>query len=367
MVAQSSRGYRRVLITGADGFIGSHAMEHLLATTNWDLVLPCSFTKGGMSPRITSSAHYQRNKHRVTVIHHDLRALIDDITRAQIGEDCDAAIHFAAASHVDTSIEAPAEFIRNNVDVTINLLEWARRQHALRILIQISTDEVYGPASGGEAHAEWSPILPSNPYAASKAAQEAIAISYWRTYGVPVVLTNTMNNIGEKQHPEKFVPKIIRSLLRGEAVPVHAVEWVKDWGPDSARPPEVRHAVGSRYYLHARNHADACRWLIERDAVSAYAAPGRDGPFADRPDRWNVVGDVEIANDELVGMIAGMLGRPPLVAYVDAHTARPGHDLRYALDGRKIAEAGWTAPVPFEESLRRTVAWYLENPGWLGL
>lgn len=347
--------HRRVLITGADGFIGSHAMEHLLATTAWELVLLCSFTKGGMSPRITSSEHYQRYKHRVAVLYHDLRGPIDDVTRRLIGEDCDAAIHFAAASHVDTSIEAPVPFIMNNVAVTLNLLEWARKQAALRIFIQISTDEVYGPAPTGHAHAEWEPIIPSNPYAASKAACEAIAIGHWRTYGVPVVLSNTMNNVGEKQHPEKFVPKIIWSLLRGEPVTVHAIRSGVGW------------VSGSRYYLHARNHADACRWLIERDTVSAYNAPNREAPFADRPDRWNIVGEVEIANDELVRMIAGMMGRPPMLAYVDAHSARPGHDLRYALDGSKIAAAGWTAPVAFEESLRRTVAWYLDNPGWLGL
>jgi dTDP-glucose 4,6-dehydratase len=347
--------HRRVLITGADGFIGSHAMEHLLATTDWDLVLLCSFTKGGMSPRITTSAHYQRNKHRVTVLYHDLRGPIDDVTRMLIGEDCDAVIHFAAASHVDTSIEAPVPFVTNNVAVTLNMLEWARRQPALRIFIQISTDEVYGPAPAGHAHAEWEPIIPSNPYAASKAMQEAAGIGWWRTYGVPVVIGQAMNCIGERQHPEKFVPKIIRALLRGEPVTVHAVREGDRW------------VSGSRYYLHARNYADACKWLIERDTASAYNAPGREPPFADRPDRWNVVGDVEIANDELVGMIAGMMGRPPLIQYVDAHSARPGHDLRYALDGSKIAKAGWTAPVAFEESLRRTVQWYLDNPGWLGL
>lgn len=384
MVATNSR-HRRVLITGADGFIGSHCVDHLLATTDWDLVLICSWSHGGMHSRLGTSEHVRRHRGRVTVITHDLRGPIDDVGAFQIGDDCDAVIHFAADSHVDRSLDAPVPFVMNNVAVTLNLLEWARRQKALRAFVQISTDEVYGPAGTGEAHAEWSPIIPSNPYAASKAAQEAIACSYWRAYGVPVIVTTTMNNVGEKQHPEKFLPKIIRHLMRGEPVPVHAVEWVKEWPAGSGRPPELRRTVGSRFYLHARNHADACRWLIERGDVSAYPAPGRDGPFADRPDRWNVVGDVELGNDELVRMVGrimlnmdwtGMLHRPErlltmgwnaddAVLYVDAHSARPGHDLRYALDGRKLAAAGWVPPVPFEESLRRTVEWYCRNPEWL--
>lgn len=338
---------KRVLITGPDGFIGSHCVEHLLATTDWHIVGLASWRQGGMGARLSDSRHVQANRNRLTVLTHDLRGPIDSVLTRQIGH-CDAVIHFAADSHVDRSIETPRPFIENNVAVTLTMLEWARVARP-GVFIQISTDEVYGPAYGEHRHREWEPAIPSNPYSGSKAAQEAIAISYWRTYGVPVVITNTMNNVGERQHPEKFLPMIIRRVMRDEVVTIHAVD---------GKP-------GSRFYLHARNHADACRWIIDRGEPSSFPGLGRPGPDADRPDRWHIVGDVELDNLALARLVARMVGKPLRYELVDAHSARPGHDPRYALDGAKIADAGWTPPVPFIESLERTVRWYMAHPEWL--
>ena len=339
---------RKVLITGPDGFIGSHCLEHFLVTTDWDVVCVASWRHDGIPERISDSVHFRENRSRVKFVTHDLASPFSTLLKAKLMDVTDI-VHFASDSNVDRSISHPGFVIKNNVDVTVNMLELAREMPMLKSFIQISTDEVYGPALDGYFHKEWDPILPSNPYAASKAAQEAIAISYWRTYGVPVVLTNTMNNIGERQSADKFLPKVIRSILHGDPITIHAVGDV----------------VGSRTYLHARNHADACRHIIEKGLVKNYEAPGREPPYDSRPARFNVVGDAEMSNLDLAMLVGDILALNFSYDLVDAHTQRPGHDLRYALDGSKISNTGWSAPLSFEESLRNTVSWYLKNKNWL--
>lgn len=348
----------KVLLTGASGFVGSHVLRHLLVNTHWDVVCPVTFRHKGLPARISSSVCDQPDwADRVDVLHWDLRSPADPITLSRL-RDCEVFLNVASESHVDRSIAAPGSFIRNNTDLILNVLEAARAVHP-RLVLQMSTDEVYGPAYGEHRHAEWEPVIPSNPYSASKAAQEAISTAYWRTYGVPVVITNTMNIIGEMQDPEKFLPKIIRTL-RGrpgdpESLTVHTA-------PDGT--------PGSRFYLHARNLADAWLWLVRRyegiNNVPSYAYG------AQRPDRWHVVGDREINNVELVTMVGQIMGMPwqsvlDRIEPVSFHESRPGHDLRYALDGSRIHGAGWRAPVSFEEALDRTVRWSLKNPEWLDL
>lgn len=329
----------RVLLTGAAGFLGSHCLRHLLVNTDWHVVCPVSFSHRGLPERLTETVHDEWD--RVSIVRCDLAAPVADTTEALFGR-IDHIINYASESHVDRSIADPAPFIRNNIDIVVNLLEYARRAGPATF-VQISTDEVYGPAPAGYANTEWDPTVPSNPYSASKAAQEAIAIAYWRTYNVPLVVTNCMNLIGEMQDPEKYVPMLISRIERGETVPIHS-------SPDGQ--------VGSRFYLHARNLADAVLFLIRRGQVASY----RDG--ADRPDRWNVVGEREVDNLEMARMIADLLGKPLHYNLVDFHTSRPGHDLRYALDGAKLAGAGWSAPIGLDESLKRLVEWTLARPLW---
>ena len=337
----------RCLITGPDGFIGSHAVEHLLVETDWHIICVASWRHDGVPERLADSEHVRNNWDRLTFVTHDLTSPFSRVQVDRLGR-VDYVIHFAADSNVDRSIHSPVESIRNNVDVTLTVMELCRQLDPISV-IQISTDEVYGAARGDHHHVEWEPIIPSNPYAASKAAQEAIAVAYWRTYGVPVVITNTMNNIGERQSSDKFVPMVIGKVLRGEQVDIHA----------------VGETIGSRYYLHARNHAAACLHILTMGRPSSYDAPGREPPYADRPDRYNVVGEVEMSNLDLAQTIAEALGLPLDYRLVDAHSSRPGHDLRYALDGEKIRAIGWRPPVPFRESLLRAVRWYQDNPEWL--
>ena len=328
----------RVLVTGAAGFAGHHLVEHLLATTDWHVTGLVSFRHRGCPRRLT---HLPQSD-RFQVLFADLRSPITPRTIDAVG-DVDVVINAASESHVDRSITDPADFVANNVSVALHMLEYARKAKP-KAFLQVSTDEVYGPAPDGYAHKEWDTILPSNPYSASKAAQEAIAISYWRTYDVPVIISNTMNLIGERQDTEKFVPMVIAKVARGEEITIHGT-------PDN---------IGSRFYLHARNWADAHRFFSTRTPTRY-----RDGAGVDRPDKFHVVGEREVDNLAMATAIAHHVGKPLRHCFENFHATRPGHDRRYALDGAKLKAAGWSLPVPLDASLERTVRWTLEHPEWM--
>ncbi len=327
-----------VLVTGASGFVGHHVVEHLLGKTDWDVIGTYTYQHHGDPWRLKHLAGNPRLK----LVRMDCAAPFGSLTDAFDNVTVDYVLHLAADSHVDRSITDPVPFIRNNVDLTLFTLEWAR-QAKPKLFIQFSTDEVYGPAPAGIQHEEWSPIVPSNPYSASKAAQEAIAISYWRTYDIPLIITNTMNVIGERQDVEKFVPMLIRGAQTGEIVTIHA--------DDEERP-------GSRYYIHARNVADALLFIINKykDEDILYRERLRD-----KPPRFNVVGEMEMDNLTMAFKVADAVGKTLNYKLVNFHAARPGHDRRYALDGARLANLGWVPPVDIDTSIRRTVVWELNN------
>lgn len=343
----------RVLLTGAGGFAGSHALEHLMENTGWNVIATDSFRHRGKTDRIAQvlqgHAHWLP---RVKVITHDLAAPFSEQTVGSLGK-IDYIIAMASESHVERSIEDPVPFVRNNVNVALTTLELAREIKP-RAFVLISTDEVYGPEADPQGHPEWDAILPSNPYSASKAAQEALAISYWRTYGVPVIIVNCMNMIGERQDAEKFLPMLIKRIARGEQITIHA---------------SSKGVIGTRHYLHARNLADGILFLLENKPPMMFPAHIREddtrSPRSGYPSRWNVVGPDRISNLELAEMVAQAVGRHLDYKLVDAHSYRPGHDLHYGLDPAKLTAAGWTPPVPFRESLERTVRWSLARPEWL--
>lgn len=357
---------KQALLTGAGGFIGAHTLAHVMHNTDWDLVCVDSFRHKGKTDRIAEMLNAHPDwRERTTVITHDLIAPFSPQMIERIGS-IDYILNVASESHVDRSITDPVPFVKNNVDLVLNMLEYARIVRPSHFM-QISTDEVYGAApeylpcqvegefcaDGNPAnhkhrfvgHKEWSKILPSNPYSASKAAQEAICISYWRTYGVPVVITNTMNNFGEMQDPEKYIPMLIKKIHNGESVTVHGDE----------------QAIGSRYYLHARNHADALLFLIKNVKPAVY----EDTEGIVMPTRFNVVGEAEVNNLEMAQLIAKLEGKELQYELVNFHATRPGHDRRYALDGSKLKDLGWKPPIDFETSLKHTVDWTLEKPEWM--
>lgn len=351
----------RVLLTGAGGFVGHHTLEHLLVNTDWEIVCLDSFRHRGKTDRIREvlagfpgPLSYADVGQRVKVLTHDLCVPISPQLDHEIGF-VDYVISMASDSHVDRSCVEPRPFIERNVQLVLTLLEWMRHRHlttaGIEKFIHVSTDEVYGPAAGTHLHYEGEPHRPSNPYSASKACQEDIVFSYWRTFGLPVAVSNTMNIIGERQDPEKFVPKVIRAISRGEKLEIHAGT-TSHGGAPVTKP-------GSRYYLHARNQADALLFLLNTQPFPV---------FGQHPtmQRWNVVGEREVDNLEMAQMIAEYAGVAGFeYELTDFHSSRPGHDLRYALDGKKLEDLGWLPPVALEESLAHTVRWTLDHPAWM--
>jgi dTDP-glucose 4,6-dehydratase len=322
----------RALITGSAGFVGSHTVEWLLKHTSWEIVGLDSFRHRGDAERIGPHGRYR-------IVCHDLNAPISERTRQRIGP-VDYIINCASLSHVDTSISDPVGFWESNTRLIANILEYARGEGFLRTFIHCSTDEVFGPAEAGYAHHEWDTVRPSNPYAASKAAQDALCYSYWRTFGVPIVITHTMNMIAPKQDPEKFLPRVVSRIHQSREVTIHGTEG----------------NIGSRMYLDARNLADAWLFILKNVEPVKYGA----GDLT----KFNVAGLEEIDNLELAQRVARMMGRPLIYRLEDFHKTRPGHDLRYALDSSKILALGWTPPIPLEDTLREVIEHITKNKEW---
>ena len=341
----------RVLLSGAGGFVGHHTMAHILETTDWELVVTDSFRHKGLTSRINGvlGELLSSAKSRISLVTHDLTVPIDAILERQIGK-IDAIISMASESHVDRSIETPRPFIENNIGILLTLLEFAKKQRDLKVFLQVSTDEVYGPALGTTRHREWDPYFPSNPYSASKASQENLCFAYWRTYGLPMVITNTMNIIGERQDPEKFLPKIIRAIRSDDSVNVHAQEI-----------SEGKWKSSSRFYLHARSQSDALVYLMNNiDRLKLYYDQANS-----IPEKFHIVGEKEFENDQLVNFVAQAMGKKAKIRFEAFRASRPGHDMRYALNGEKLVSFGWKHPEDIEKSIKRTVDWFLSNPDWL--
>lgn len=335
---------KKLLLTGVGGSIGVHTMAHIFHNTDWDIVGTDSFRHKGLTDRVKEmlNSHPDWEK-RLTLVTHDLTSPFSELTKKKIGH-VDYIIAMASLSDVEASIQDPVTFIRNNVEIATNLLEYAREVKP-EVFIQFSTDEVYGPtATKLDVYEEWSPIVPSNAYAASKACQEAIAIAYWRSYNVPLVITNTMNNFGEMQQPSKFPVMVQKKIAKGETVNVHGEEG----------------DIGSRSYIHSRNASDALLFIIENLKPHLHTPGG-----ADKPDRYNIAGDKQLDNLELVQEIAKAMGKEANINLVDSHTTRPGHDKHYGLTRDKLEKLGWVPPVSFEDSLKNTIQWQQEHPEWI--
>lgn len=242
----------------------------------------------------------------------------------------------AAETHVDNSIKDPELFINNNIVSTFKLLEYARTLKNLKIFFYFSTDEVFGPALGDTLYKEWDRHKPTNPYSASKSAAEQICIAYENTYKIPIMIVNVMNAFGEKQHVEKFIPLCIKRILNGEKIYIHSY-------PDKKES-------GTRFYIHARNIASAVLFLIKNGKIG---------------EKYNISGEKEVSNLDMAKFIAKVMDMPLNYEMVDFHSLRPGHDLRYGLDGSKLIDMGWKMPVSFEQSLEKMIKWTLEHQEWL--
>jgi len=322
----------RILLTGGTGFIGAHFVEAILKNTNWEIVLLEGLNYAANPGRL-EGGYWEENKYRVKFVYWDLRSEFNYYIEEQIGE-VDYVVHLAAESHVDHSIKDPKRFALTNIIGTINLMDWARL-HCPKKFIYFSTDEVYGPIMEG-GWKEDSRHAPGNPYAAAKAGAEDMCLAYANTYKLPIVITNTMNVFGERQHPEKFIPLVIRKVLAGEEVVIHS------------DPTKTK--AGSRFYIHARNAWEAIRFILEKTDETIDVKDPSKG-------RFNVVGDREVDNLTLAQFIADTIGKELIYSMVDFHSSRPGHDLRYGLDGTKMKSLGFTYPKSFEETLKKTINW----------
>jgi dTDP-glucose 4,6-dehydratase len=325
---------KKVLITGGCGFIGHHLVEHLLAETDYEIAILDKLTYASYGLDRLRSMDALDNP-RVSIYTVDVSQPISVGIKKELG-DVNVIVHMAAESHVDNSIINPREFFQNNINGTVEMLEYARELENLEMLFYFSTDEVYGSAPDNVAYGEWDRHKPTNPYSASKSAAENICIAYENTYKIPLMSVNVMNAFGERQHVEKFIPMTIKNVLEGNKVFIHSY-------PDKAR-------AGSRFYIHARNIAAAVLFLLENGDVG---------------EKYNVVGEKEVDNLELAQFIARVVGKPLDYEMVDFHSTRPGHDLRYSLSGEKMASMGWKLPVNFEDSLEKTIRWTLQSKKWL--
>jgi dTDP-glucose 4,6-dehydratase len=333
---------KRVLLTGAGGAIGIHVLRYLIEHTEWDVVCLDSFRHKGYFDRITE--FFPEGHPRIQMVVHDLVAPLTERQIRTIGR-IDYVLNLAARSDVQASIEDPISFVKNNTDLMLNVLEYARAAKP-RVFLHFSTDEVYGPApkdSGG--HKEWDAIIPSNPYSASKACQEALAIAWWRSYNVPLILTNTMNNFGETQAPSKFPSMIQKKLQSAERIPVHTAS---------------NGEVGTRYYIHSRETASAILFIL----LNVEPTLHRYGNI-DMPVRLNIVGEKQVSNLDMVETIAGLMGKVPAVEMVNYHENNPGHDIHYGLNGDKLKSLGWTPRESFEDGMKRTIEWQRTHPEWM--
>ena len=321
----------RVLVTGGAGFIGHHVVDLLLR----DGHTVVSLDRLDFSGNLNRLAELERPPARSAfrIVHHDLKAAINPLLANQIGP-VDWILHLAAASHVDRSIDDPLSFVMDNVVGTCNALTFARDTKAR--FLYFSTDEVFGPAPSGVRYKEWDRYRSGNPYAASKAGGEELAVAFANTYKMHVVVTHTMNVIGRRQHPEKYLPSTIRKVRDGEEVLIHA---------DSM----CTHP-GSRFYIDASEVARAVLFLMRK---------GQSG------EKYNIVGEREMDNLELAQRIARAVGKPLKHRLVNFHSSRPGHDLRYALDGAKLDEMGFERQTPIEKGINQVVDWTMNNPQWL--
>jgi dTDP-glucose 4,6-dehydratase len=339
---------KTILVTGGAGFIAHHLIDKLLGETDYRIVTLDRLDYSGNLNRLNEvvMAHPVQERKRVRVVHHDLKAELNSQIRSHIGK-VDMIAHLAAGSHVDRSITYPMEFVQDNVVGTVNLMDYARNLDNLELFAYFSTDEVFGPAPDGISYRENDRYNSTNPYSASKAAAEEMVVAYENSYGLPAIITHTMNVFGERQHPEKYIPMCIKRVRDNQKITVHS-------NPEKTK-------AGSRHYIHARDVADALMFLYNYDLSKLPTTYG-----GAKCQKFNIVGAEEFDNLELAQFIADTQGRPLNYEMVDFHSSRPGHDLRYALDGSKMKDMGWT-PQPVKKRLGEVINWTLENDRWLGI
>ena len=332
----------KILVTGGAGFIGSAVIRQYINDTNHEVINLDALTYAGNLESLATVADNNR-------YHFEHANICDKTELERIFEQHqpDAVMHLAAESHVDRSIDGPADFIQTNIVGTCNLLEVSRsywnqlsadRKAGFRFH-HVSTDEVYGDLNETGLFTEETSYDPSSPYSASKASSDHLVRAWHRTYGFPIVITNCSNNYGGYQFPEKLIPLVTLNALEGKPLPIYGTgQQIRDW-------------------LHVDDHARALRLVLET---------GKDGQT------YNIGGHNEKTNLEVVKTICTLLDKlVPDSAYIPHESLityvadRPGHDVRYAIDADKIdKDLGWTPDETFDTGIEKTIKWYLDNAEW---
>lgn len=313
----------RLLVTGGAGFIGSCFIRHMLnkypdyKIINLDLLTYCG--------NLENLSDIENNQNYVFVKGN----ICDKALVRNLISEVDCIVNFAAESHVDNSIKTPEIFIETNVKGTLNLLQ-AANEIGIKRFVQISTDEVYGSLKEGYFY-ETTPLAPNSPYSASKASADMIAMAYYKTFNLPVLITRCSNNYGEYQYPEKLIPFFISQLLKNQKVPIYGDgSNVRDW-------------------LYVYDHCEAIDTVLHM---------GRIGEV------YNIGGHNEKTNIEITRLILKTMGKDE--SYIEYVNDRLGHDKRYAISNDKITtELGWKPQVNFEDGIKHTIEWYLNNFKWI--
>ena len=312
----------KILVTGGAGFIGSHFVKFALKQKEVTRVV--NLDKLTYAGNLSTLKPVEKDP-RYSFVKGDIAdaAVVETILK----EGVDVVVNFAAETHVDRSIGNAADFIVTDMQGVFVLLE-ACKKYPVKKFVQISTDEVYGSIAEGFADEKF-PLMPSNPYSASKSGGDRLAYSYFKTYGLPVIVTRTSNNYGPYQYPEKMIPLFITNGLEGKKLPMYGDGlYRRDW-------------------IHAEDHCSGVWFLIRQ---------GLNG------ETYNIAGGNEVTNWSVTEKILNQLGLDK--SSVEPVKDRPGHDRRYAIDDSKIRKMGWSPSVAFEQGLKDTIAWFKNNADW---
>lgn len=308
----------RILVTGGAGFIGSHFVKYLLSEFS------------GIKITVLDKLTYAGRKENLQDVSDRINFVRGDICSKKVIEgllDFDVVFNFAAETHVDRSIKSPGAFVKTDILGVFNLLEYCKSRKVEKF-IQISTDEVYGSITSGSFKEE-SHLSPSSPYSASKAGADLLALSYYKTFSIPVIITRSSNNFGPNQYPEKLIPVLLLDAMHDKPLPL---------------------------YGDGKQSRD---WLYVEDNCAAIALIWQMGKTGEV---YNVGSGNERLNIDLARFILKTLGKPQeLIRFVKD---RPAHDRRYSLNSAKLKELGWEEKYTFEEALRRTIKWYRDNSWW---
>ena len=317
---------RRVLVTGCLGFIGSRFVKYTL--DNFKDVSVIGLDINADQKNLRKLDGYLDND-RLQLVYADLKGDISDVI-----EHIDIVVHFASKTFVDHSFRSSESHVRNNIFGTFNVLEQIRKLKGYKsqdtIMIQVSTDEVYGQAEEGFFYEE-SPLNPTNPYSATKASADMLVLGWCQAYSIPFIITRTENNYGEYQHIQKVLPAFVKKALANEPLPVYG---------------DGKH---KRMWLHVEDHCSAIWFLIERKARGIF----------------HIAGCEELENVQLAHKILSVLDKPEgRVTFIPDSHIRPVHDRRYAISGNKLQNLGWRPKWTMADGLEKVIKWYADNAWW---